>query len=144
MTKIKKKLIITISILVTLLMIGCSNKLTNPALEGFYQSKMKNGYSIQFSFQSDDNTFVSYINNIEINKGEYEPLGYGKYVLKGVREELKIELEKDDSFNLPMEKLIEKLNEGRPIQMKNLSKTPTYFEQVFSDEDKKAVENLLK
>lgn len=140
MTKIKKKLIITISILVTLLIVGCSHKLTNPTLEGFYQSEMKNGYSIQFSFQSDDNTFVSYINNIEINKGEYEPLGYGKYMLKGDREELKIELEKDDSFNLPMEKL----NEGNPIQMKNLSKTPTYFEQVFSDEDKKAIENLLK
>lgn len=35
-------------------MIGCSKKLTNPALEGFYQSEMKNGYSIQFSFQSDE------------------------------------------------------------------------------------------
>ena len=125
-------------------MIGCSNKLTNPTLEGFYQSEMKNGYSIQFSFQSNDNTFVSYINNIEINKGEYEPLGYGKYILKGDREELKIELEKDDSFNLPMQKLIEKLNEGNTIQMKNLNKTPTYFEQVFSDKDKKAIENLLK
>ena len=139
-----KRLIIVISLMATLLMIGCSNKLTNPALEGFYQSEMKNGYHVQFSFSSKDKSFVAYINNIEINKGIYESLGDSKYTLKGDIEELKVKLNADDSFNLDMEKLAEKLNEGKPIQLKNVDKTPTYFETEFSDQEKEAIQNLLK
>ncbi|MGL5753233.1 MAG: hypothetical protein ACRCXT_22005 [Paraclostridium sp.] len=139
----KKRLIMVIAIITTIVIVGCSN-LTNPALQGFYQSTMKNGYHIQFSFESDEDTFVAYINNIEINKGTYEALGDGNYILKGDTEELEIKLEENDSFNLSMENLIEKLNEGEPIQVKNIDKTPTYFEQVFSEEYKEAIENLLK
>ena len=139
-----KRLIIVMSLLATMLMLGCSNNLTNPALEGSYESEMKNGYHIQFSFASDDKSFVAYINNIEINKGTYESLGYGKYALNGDVEKLEVELDKDDSFNLDMRKLSEKINEDKPIQLKNIDKTPTYFETVFSDEDKEAIQNLLK
>lgn len=136
----KKRLIIIVSILVTLLIVGCSHNLTNPALEGFYQSRMKTGYHIQFSFHDDNNTFVGYINNIEINKGTYEALGYGKYILRGDREDLEVKLEKDDSFNLNMENLVKKLNGNEPIKMKNVNKVPVYFETVFSND----IENLLK
>lgn len=139
----KKRLIIAISMAITLLIVGCSN-LTSPALQGFYQSSMLNGYHIQFAFQNDDSTFVAYINNLEVNKGTYESLGDRNYILKGDTAELKINLEKNDSFNLNIENLVKNLNEGKPIQLKNIDKTPAYFDQTFSDEDKKTVENLLK
>ncbi|WP_042273456.1 hypothetical protein [[Clostridium] dakarense] len=129
--------------MVTLLIVGCSN-LTSTALQGFYQSAMKNGYHIQFSFENDENTFVAYINNIEINKGTYESLGDRNYILKGDMDELTVKLEKNDSFSINMENLSEKLNDSKPIQLKNLDKVPTYFEQIFSDEDKETVQNLLK
>lgn len=139
----KSRLIIVMSILCTFFAVGCSNNKTNPALQGFYQCEMKNGYSVQFSFENEEDTFVGYINNIEINKGTYEAMGDGKYILKGEKENLEITLDKEDYFNLDMKNLSEKLNENKPIQMKNIDKTPTYFEQVFSEEDKKAVESLV-
>ena len=131
----KKIVIVVMYILSILLIVGCSNNLTNPVLEGFYQSDMKSGNCVQFSFDKDDNTFVGYINNQEINKGMYEALGEGKYILKGNNEELNIKLEKDDSFELNENTLSEQLGEDKAIKLKNLDKTPTYFEQGINDKN---------
>ncbi|MGL5692550.1 MAG: hypothetical protein ACRCXA_00610, partial [Peptostreptococcaceae bacterium] len=92
------------------LMVGCSS-VTREILQGFYQSYMKNGYCIQFSFLKEDNTFVGYINNIEINKGTYESLGDGNFILKGDTGDIEIKLEKNNSFRLNLGKLSENLNE---------------------------------
>ncbi len=65
----------------------------------------------------------------------YEPLGDRKYILKGNIDELEIILNVDNSFNLDIEKLSKKINVG---------KIPVYYETEFSDQDKEAIQNLLK
>lgn len=90
----KQRLLIVISFLVILLMVGCTNNKTQ-TLHGFYQSENVDGHFIQISFQREDNTFVQYIDNIEINKGMYEHLEDNIYMLKGDKKDLKINLEED-------------------------------------------------
>ncbi|MGL5347724.1 MAG: hypothetical protein ACRDA3_10255 [Peptostreptococcaceae bacterium] len=83
----KKIVIVVMYILSILLIVGCSNNLTNPVLEGFYQSDMKSGNCVQFSFELNENT------------------------------------------------LSEQLGEDKAIKLKNLDKTPTYFEQGINDKN---------
>lgn len=90
----KQKLLIIISFLIILLTVGCTTNKTQ-TLHGFYQSENIDGHFIQISFQREDNTFVQYIDNIEVNKGMYEHLGDNIYMLKGDKKDLKITLEDD-------------------------------------------------
>lgn len=133
----KQKLLIVISFLVILLMVWCTNNKTQ-TLHGFYQSENVDGHFIQISFQREDNTFVQYIDNIEVNKGMYEHLEDNIYMLKGDKKDLKINLE-DDFFNIS----IDKLNDGKSIKIKKVGNTPSYFESEFSDSEREKIENLF-
>ncbi|WP_018589573.1 hypothetical protein [Terrisporobacter glycolicus] len=134
----KKRLVLFITFIVILLTVGCSSAVT-PKLHGFYQSDQINGHFIQLSFQIDDNTFVEYIDNIEVNKGTYENLKDNTYELKGNKRKLEIKLEQNNSFNLN----IHKINNGNIIEMKKIDDIPTYFKQQFSDKEKEDVKDLL-
>lgn len=113
----------------TILAIGGCNSTVNPTLHGYYASEVVNGYTIEISFQQDDNTFVKYIDNREVDKGKYERLDDNQYLLKGELKETKIKLEEDNSFEVS----INKINNSKPIKIKFVNKTPQYFKQQFDD-----------
>lgn len=113
----------------TILAIGGCTSTVKPTLHGYYQSKDVSGYIIGISFQQDDNTFVKYIDNREVDKGTYEMLDDNQYLLKGEIKEDKIKLEEDNSFEIS----INKINNSKPIKIEFVNKTPQYFKQQFDD-----------
>lgn len=128
----RKLLIIILSLMITLVLYGCT-KPNNSILKGFYQSeKTTDGYVIQISIQPEENGFVQYIDNREVDSGTYDELDDKEYNLNGKNKTVKITLDKDDSFEV----LIKKLNGGNPIKMKNIDKVPTYFSTKFDDVEK--------
>ena len=131
----KKRVIIAMTILTILLIVGCSKNLTNPSLKGFYHAELKYGNSVGFSFQDNDNTFVVYINSIEINKGTYDALGDGEYILKGEKGDLEIKLEKENYFNLEIEKLMEIIEsiEENERELLRYKKVLVQLEKKFSE-----------
>lgn len=81
----------------TSLMIGCSSSIKLD-LHGFYQSNMVNEYHVQMLFNKEDNNFIEYIDNREVNKGSYEDLSDNKYRVNGDIQSFEIILEEDNSF----------------------------------------------
>ena len=76
-----KKFLGLISCLLVFLISGCAFvKLT---LNGFYQCTTTDGYHIQMSFDKENNSFIEYIDNREVNKGTYENKGNNTYTLIG-------------------------------------------------------------
>ena len=115
---------------VTLLLIGCSSSKANLPLHGFYQSDPVNGYHVQISFNKTDNSFVEYIDNREVDKGNYEiSKKDNTYKLSSDRQNFEISLKEDNSFDLT----INQLNKGKPINMKNISEMPSSFGTEFDD-----------
>lgn len=115
---------------VTLLLIGCSSSKANLPLHGFYQSDPVNGYHVQISFNKTDNSFVEYIDNREVDKGNYEiSKKDNTYKLSSDRQNFEISLKEDNSFDLT----INQLNKGKPINMKNISDMPSSFGTEFDD-----------
>lgn len=109
---------------------GCvANK--PPQLKGGYQSEHVDGYIVQMSFQPDDNSFIEYIDNREVDKGTYEELKQGVYKINGDRQELEMTLNNNNSFNI----VVKGLNGGNPIQLKNIDSIPMYFSTIFDDVD---------
>lgn len=102
---------------------------TEPKLKGFYQSEEVNGHFIQLSIQRDDKGFVEFIDNREVDKGTYEEIEVGKYLLKSEKQEFTINLKKDNSFNITLKTL----NEGDPIKMINIGNIPVSFPTEFND-----------
>lgn len=123
-----KKIVITLILTISLTLIGCSN--AQPNLSGSYQSdKDYDGYIIQMTFQPDDNSFVEYIDNREVDKGTYKKAKNNIYELKSNKQSFEIKLKEKDTFNLK----INKINEGKPIILENVDKTPTYSSTNFND-----------
>lgn len=124
---------IVISILVLIGIVVYFTIPNNTSLEGFYQSKnTSEGYTVQISIDTEENNFVEYINNREVNRGTYELLGSKNYKLVGDSKVFEISLSRNNSFEI----IIKKLNDGNPIVMKNVSVTPVYYPSNFDDIEK--------
>ena len=127
-----RKIILTVLLLAIILMHGGCTSNTKPALKGFYQSEKDiNGYFVQISIQQNDNRFVEYIDNREIDRGTYEKAENNVYKIKSDKQTFEITLNDNNSFDI----FIKKLNDGNPIRMKNVSDTPTTFPTIFDDVD---------
>jgi len=121
-----------LSLIIILLLRGCTSTI-KPTLKGSYQAeKDVNGYFIVISIQQQESSFVEYIDNREVDRGIYEESKNNVYKLKGDKQNFEITLNDDNSFEI----IIKKLNNGKPIQMKNIDDTPTYFSTKFGDVDK--------
>ena len=109
---------------------GCVS--VKPTLNGFYQCTTTDGYHIQMSFDKENNSFIEYIDNREVNKGTYEKKGNNIYKLTGDTQSFEIILNDKNYFEMT----IKKLNNGDLIKMDYIDNTPTYFEIEFNDVDK--------
>ncbi|AOT72214.1 hypothetical protein [Geosporobacter ferrireducens] len=124
----RKIMLTVLSLGIILILGGCAK----PTLKGLYQTeKDVNGYFVQISILQKDNSFVEYIDNREVDRGSYEKLDDNVYKMKSDKQNFKITLNNDNSFEI----IINKLNDGNQIKMKNISATPTVFPAIFDDAD---------
>lgn len=121
-----RKVVLIVMYVVIISIGGCSS---TPYIKGFYQSDRINNHYVQLSI--DDDNFVEYIDNREVDSGIYEKLEERTYKLKSSKQDFQITLNDDNSFEI----IIEKLNDGKPILMKKLGGIPTTFSTEFDDVD---------
>jgi len=127
-----RKVLIALSLVIVLICGGCTSN-TIPELKGSYQSEGEGiGYVLVITFQQDDSSFVEYIDNREVDRGTYEKTENDIYKIKSDKQDFEISLSAENSFEI----IIKKLNKKEPIQMKNISDTPTYFSIEFGDVEK--------
>ncbi|MFL0268938.1 hypothetical protein [Candidatus Clostridium radicumherbarum] len=127
-----RKIFAILSLAVVLLLTGCTSK-PIPALKGGYQSDREGvGYVVLISFQPDDSGFVEYIDSREVDRGTYKKIEDNLYQIKSNKQDFEVALNAKNAFNI----IIKQLNNGNPIQMKNISTTPGYFKNPYGDEDK--------
>lgn len=100
-----------------------------PKINGSYQSEIVGNHYIQMALQSDDHTFVQYIDNREVDRGYYIELDHNKFQLISEIQTIDIILKKDNSFNI----CIGNLNSGTPITMLKTGDIPSYFRTEFND-----------
>jgi hypothetical protein len=112
---VKKSKLIILLIVIIFILWSVFPK-TNPLLKGFYQSEMIGSHIVQMLVREEDNSFVEWINNREVDRGTYEKLDDKSYRIKGNRQNFEITLNDDNSFEI----VISKLNDGTPIIMKNI------------------------
>lgn len=123
-----KKTGFILSLIISLLFVGCSSD-SVPPLGGGYQSEFHQGHIVQMGIQLDDNTFVEYIDNREVDRGTYEEKLNNTYLFKSDKQEFEVILTLEDSFEI----FIDQINGKEPIELKNISKTPTYITTEFDD-----------
>lgn len=134
----KKILFLIISIACLLMLSGCRN-INSVVLRGSYQSeRTSDGHFVQISIYSDENSFVEYIDNREVNKGTFDIIEGKKYNLVGDNQNIEIKLDKNNSFEIT----IKKVNDGNPILMKNFGDLPIKFDSRFNDTEE--YEKLLE
>jgi len=134
----KKILFLIISIACLLMLSGCRN-INSVVLRGSYQSeRTSDGHFVQISIYSDENNFVEYIDNREVNKGTFDIIEGKKYNLVGDNQNIEINLDKNNSFEITMKKV----NDGNPILMKNFGDLPIKFDSRFNDTEE--YEKLLE
>jgi len=134
----KKILFLIISITFLLMLSGCRN-INSVVLRGSYQSeRTSDGHFVQISIYSDENSFVEYIDNREVNKGTFEIIEDKKYSLVGDKQTIEINLDKNNSFEITMKKV----NDGNPTLMKNLGDLPAKFDSSFNNTEE--YEKLLE
>ena len=130
MKKMKSTLVIGLLLIIASILGGCTIS-KNHILKGFYQSDFVDGYMVQISIQPQEHSFVEYIDNREVDKGTYEKIEDNTYRLKSDKQDLNITLDGDNSFEV----VVKKINDGKPILMKNISDVPSYFKTKFDDID---------
>ncbi|MNN66836.1 hypothetical protein D3C81_1824310 [compost metagenome] len=81
---------------------------------------------------------MEYIDNREVNKGTFDIIEGKKYNLVGDNQNIEINLDKNNSFEITMKKV----NDGNPILMKNLGDLPVKFDSRFNDTEE--YEKLLE
>lgn len=115
---------------IVLFLVSCSSDLV-PPLGGNYNSGsiQEDGTYIEIAIQPEENTFVEYISNREVDRGTYEEKSDNVYLFKGDKQEFEITLSSKDSFEVT----VPQLNEGEPIELKNTDKIPTYYLTEFDD-----------
>lgn len=126
----KKLTVIVLSIVIILISWGYLS--IRPTLKGFYQSEV-NGYHIQVLICEEDNSFVEWIDNREVDRGTYKKSENNSYRIKSNKQSFEITLNDDNSFDI----VVDKLNDGKPINMKNISTDdiPISFWDKFDDVD---------
>ncbi|CQR48360.1 hypothetical protein BN1058_02728 [Paraliobacillus sp. PM-2] len=125
-------------VVIVLYLGGCAASV-EPVLKGTYQTTEEiDGYpkgTIVMSFQPDEESFVQYISSREVNKGTYEEIKnnvYNKtFKLKGDMQNLEIELTEKNTFEI----VINKMNNGKRIQLTQVDDVPVYFSNEFDDVD---------
>lgn len=132
-----KNLIKTLSVLMILLLLtACSQ--AQPRLMGFYQSDIINGECVQISIFADDNRFVEYISNRQVNTGTYVATQDSTYKFDGDLLDFTIVLSSNNTFEV----LLPQLNGEEPIMLNHIDKVPTTFSTDFTDVEK--YKGLLK
>jgi hypothetical protein len=127
-----RKLLTALSLVIVLILVGCTPTII-PDLKGSYQSEREGvGYVLVLTFQQDDSSFVEYIDNREVDRGTFEKAENNVYTIKSDKQNFDVSLNAENSFDIK----ISKLNNGKPIQMKNIDDTPIYFSTEFDDVDK--------
>ena len=119
-----------LSLVIVLLFGGCTN--ASPILKGTYQSERieETGYIVVISFD-DSNRFIEYIDGREVDRGTYEKTKDNRYNMKSDIQNFEILLNDENSFEI----VIKKINDGKPIQLKNLSDIPSEFSIKYDDAD---------
>ncbi len=112
----KKKNIILIVIVLAIVTIARSFSPKSQNLRGFYQKEV-DGYHLQMLFQEADNNFIEWIDNRQVDKGTYEKIGDNLYKINSELQNMEIELNEDNSFEL----IISELNNGEVILMENIT-----------------------
>lgn len=110
----KKNIFLVLIITMIISVFGCLS--SNPKLKGFYQSEV-NGYHVQILIQKKDSRFIEWIDNREVDRGTYKKDDNNFYSMNSGKQNFKIELNDDNSFEI----IIKKLNNGNPIIMKNIN-----------------------
>ncbi|MFB1051967.1 hypothetical protein [Paraliobacillus sp. JSM ZJ581] len=100
-----------------------------PSLRGFYESERVEGYIVQLSFHPEEKSFIEFIDNRQVNKGTYQLKKDNVYQLNGDVQNIELTLSNENAFDV----VIEKLNNGKPIQVINISAIPSYFSTEFND-----------
>lgn len=127
-----RKMITALSLVIVLIFAGCTSN-AKSTLKGSYQSERNGiGYVIEISIQPEDSSYVEYIDNREVDKGTYEKSENNLYRMKSDKRNFQMALKNDNSFKI----IIKKLNNGKPIQMKNISNIPSYSSMKYDDIDK--------
>lgn len=111
-----KKLIFIILAVVIIMILWWGYGFKKPELKGFYQKEV-NGYHVQILIRREDNSFVEWIDNREVDRGTYEKINTNLYRIKSNKQSFEIVLNEDNSFKI----VINKLNNGNPIIMKNIT-----------------------
>ena len=124
-----KKIIISLLLMISIVLVGCSND-TDSVLEGSYQNEtVKDGHFVTLTFYPDDSSFVELIDNRKVDSGTYEKESSNVYLLKSEKQEFEIDLNKDDTFEITLDQI----NGGKPFQLKNTSKDPGEIATEFDD-----------
>lgn len=71
--------------------------------------------------QEEDNSFVEWINNREVDRGTYKKLEDNSYRFNSSKQSFEITLNDDNFFEI----VINKLSDGNPITMKNITTDDT-------------------
>lgn len=110
----KKSMLFIVAIVIVITAWIHSSK--NPILRGFYQTDV-NGYNVQMLIRGMDGIFVEWIDNREVDRGTFKKLDAKLYSFTSDRQNFEIELNDDNSYEI----FINKLNDGNPIVMKNIT-----------------------
>ena len=125
-----RKIKIILTSLMFFLVVSCSSN-SAPLLGGSYISERVEGYVIQIAIQPEENTFVQYIDNREVDRGVFEKQSENTYLFKGDKQEFETTLTSEDSFEVS----VAQINDGKLIELINESKVPAYFSTEFDDVD---------
>lgn len=125
-----RKLLAALSLVLILIFVGCTPRIH--ILRGSYQSEREGSeYVVFLTFNQYDNSFTEYIDNREVDKGTYDKIENNRYIVKSDKQNFEIFLDAKNYFEIT----INKLNDGKPIQMKNIDVVPTYFDVDYEDID---------
>lgn len=128
-----KKIIIIILSLIGMLFFINFTLTEKVHLYGFYQSQItSDGHTIQLSIDTNENSFVEYISNREVDRGTYEFIGDKNYKLISDKQTIDVVLDKKNSFEI----IIKKVNGGNPIVLTNIGPVPVTYGTEFDDVDK--------
>lgn len=126
----KKSIFILIPLtLIMLSLVSCGNG--NKKFKGTYISEEINGKVIQITINSEDNSFVEYINQRKVDEGSFKEKENNVYILEGNIQNFEITLNEDNCFNI----FIKKISDEEPIELKNSSEIITGYTTDFGDEE---------
>lgn len=100
------------------------------ALSGSYLSEDINGYQVQISIDTKDNSYVQYINQREVDKGKIVEVSDNSFNLVSELQDQVIKLNNDNTFTIELNKL-----SNQDIILKNTSYIPTYYSYLEDSKD---------